>query len=141
LRCWLRHAKIQENPLPRGCNAPQENRNVMAHPLPVSDQGVREQLILRGICQAQHPAIRLELFGTLRMRSGQAHIAMRADTIRTALVALLQFQPTFARLLPPIEQLPESHRFSINGTAVTTDLDTPLQEGDNLMLFSASVGG
>ena len=102
---------------------------------------MREQLIRRGICQADHPAIRVELFGSLRIRSGQSHIPMRADTIRTAIIALLQTQPSFARLLPPLEQLPESHRFSVNGMAVTTDLDTPLHEGDNLMLFSATVGG
>jgi molybdopterin converting factor small subunit len=113
----------------------------MAESSPQSDQGIRDQMIRQGICLADHPAIRLELFGSLRIRSGQTHVPMRADTIRTAMTALLKSHPALVRLLPPIEELPESHRFSINGTVVTTDLDTPLQEGDNLMLFSATVGG
>ena len=107
----------------------------------VSDQGIRDQLIQQGICQPDHPAIRVELFGTLRVRSGQSYVPMHANTIRTAMSALMRSHPGIARLLPPLDQLSDSHRFSINGKTVTTDLDTPLREGDTLLLFSATVGG
>jgi hypothetical protein len=107
----------------------------------VTADGFREQLIHRGICQADHPAIEFELYGSLRIRTGFAQIPLRADSIRTAVLALLRLQPAIERLLPPVDHLADSHRFSINGSAVTTDLDTPLREGDHLILFSASVGG
>ncbi len=88
-----------------------------------------------------HPAVRVELYGSLRIRTGQADVALRADSIRTAMGVLREARPELKRLLPLVAQLPETHRFSINGHAVTTDLDTPLREGDHVVLFSASVGG
>jgi molybdopterin converting factor small subunit len=83
----------------------------------------------------------VELYGSLRIRAGQAAVAMRADTIRTAMELLLEARPELKRLLPGPERLPETHRFSINGLTVTTDLDTFLSDGDRVVLFSASVGG
>jgi molybdopterin converting factor small subunit len=88
-----------------------------------------------------HPAVSVELYGTLRIRTGRTAVALRADSIRTAMRVLVEAVPGLTRLLPPEEELPSTHRFSINGSAVTTDLDTPLREGDHLVLFSASVGG
>ena len=90
---------------------------------------------------AAHPAVSVELYGTLRIRTGRPALALRADSIRTALRLLREALPELARHLPPEEELPHTHRFSINGGAVTTDLDTPLREGDHVVLFSASVGG
>jgi molybdopterin converting factor small subunit len=87
------------------------------------------------------PAVHVELYGSLRMRSGQASIALRANSIRTALSLLVETLPELKRLLPTVEELPLTHRFSVNGHTVTTDLDTPLHDGDHLVLFSASVGG
>jgi molybdopterin converting factor small subunit len=83
----------------------------------------------------------VELYGTLRIRTGQASVPVHAATIRAAMRALAETRPEIGRLLPPVEQLALTHRFSINGRGVTTDLDTPLVEGDRLILFSASVGG
>lgn len=90
---------------------------------------------------AAHPAVSVELYGTLRLRSGRPAVALRADSIRTALRLLREALPELGRHLPPENELPHTHRFSINGSAVTTDLDTPLREGDHVVLFSASVGG
>ena len=88
-----------------------------------------------------HPQVRVELYGSLRIKTGRPAVTLRADSIRTALRGLLASVPEAARILPPEDELPRTHRFSINGAAVTTDLDTPLREGDQLVLFSASVGG
>jgi hypothetical protein len=104
-------------------------------------EGFREDLIRQGICRADHPAVEFELYGSLRLRTGVATVPLRADSIRTAVTALLRLQPALQRVLPPVDSLPDSHRFSINGAAVTTDLDAPLRDGDHLILFSASVGG
>jgi molybdopterin converting factor small subunit len=90
---------------------------------------------------AAHPAVTVELYGTLRIRAGRPAVALRSDSIRTALRLLREALPALARHLPPEADLPRTHRFSINGGAVTTDLDAPLREGDHLVLFSASVGG
>ena len=105
------------------------------------DEEIRESLTRRGVCSANHPAVGVELYGSLRIRSGRSRIPMRADSIRTAMSVLLLAEPGLKRLLPPVDQLAENHRFSINGRTITTDLDTPLQEGDLLILFNASVGG
>lgn len=88
-----------------------------------------------------HPQVRVELYGSLRIRTGRPAVTLRADSIRTALRGLVAALPEVARVLPPEDELPRTHRFSINGASVTTDLDTPLREGDQLVLFSASVGG
>jgi molybdopterin converting factor small subunit len=106
-----------------------------------ADETNRAALTRRGLCSQEHPAVSVELYGSLAIRSGQSRVALRADTIRTALAVLLLAQPNLARLLGPPETLAENHRFSINGRTITTDLDTPLKEGDHLILFSASVGG
>jgi hypothetical protein len=97
--------------------------------------------LLRVWGDAAHPAVSLELYGTLRIRAGRPAVALRADSIRTAMRLLLEALPELARHLPPEADLPRTHRFSINGGAVTTDLDAALREGDHLVLFSASVGG
>ena len=105
------------------------------------DDAVLESLTRRGLCSPEHPAVSVELYGSLRIRSGQSRIELRADTIRTAMEVMLRVHPALAKRLPPVHQLTENHRFSINGHVITTDLDTPLKEGDHLILFSASVGG
>jgi len=106
-----------------------------------SEEADRDALTRQGLCLKEHPAVSIELYGSLSIRSGLARVALRADTIRGALSVLVLAQPTVARLLGPLDKLAEYHRFSINGRAITTDLDTPLKEGDRLVLFSASVGG
>lgn len=106
-----------------------------------SEEATREALTRRGLCSKEHPAVSVELYGSLAIRSGQSRVALRADTIRTALAVLALAQPALVRLLGPTDQLAENHRFSINGRTITTDLDAPLKEGDHLILFSASVGG
>lgn len=107
----------------------------------VDTSAERRSLVEAGLCQEHHPAVTVELYGSLRLKAGRAVVPMRADTIATAVVVLRRVCPPVARLLPEGDALTENFRFSVNGHAVTTDLSAPLREGDRLILFSASVGG
>ncbi len=113
----------------------------MVEALRAPDEAFLERLVRDGVCLVEHPVVQVELYGSLRLRTGRAAVPLHADTIRTAMAALLKTYPALTRLLPPLEQLAETHRFSINGRTVTTDLATPLHAGDQVILFSASVGG
>jgi hypothetical protein len=107
-------------------------------PDPAAD---RRTLVDTGLCLEAHPAITLELYGSLRSKAGREFVPMRADTIGTAVAVLKRVCPQVARLLPEGAALAENFRFAINGHSVTTDLSAGLSEGDRLILFSASVGG
>jgi len=101
----------------------------------------RRALVETGVCQSIHPAVTLELYGNLRLKTGRDVLPMRAESIATALAVLKRVCPQAERLLPQGAALAEHFRFSINGRVVTTDITTALQEGDHVILFSASVGG
>lgn len=90
---------------------------------------------------ATHPVVVLELYGSLRVRTGCEALRLHADTIATAVAVLKGVYPQAARLLPEAAQLGEHYRFSINGRAVTNDPASLLRSGDRVVLFSASVGG
>jgi hypothetical protein len=108
----------------------------------VPDSSVdRRSLVEAGVCQEQHPAVTVELYGSLRLKAGRELVPMRADTIATAIMVLRRAHPPLSKLLPEGDALTENFRFSVNGRAITTDLSAPLHEGDRLILFSASVGG
>ncbi len=102
---------------------------------------LRALLVTRGFCAGDAPAVSLELYGGLRLRTGCEVLPLHAETVGAALEALRRIFPVVERLLPNPEELGEYYRFSINGKTVTTDLEQRLVEGDRLILFSASVGG
>ena len=101
----------------------------------------RRALAHFGFCDADHPAMTLELYGSLRIKTGCALLPLHAERIETAFAALRRIFPEAERILPEVSDMGEHFRFSVNGRTVTTDLAQPLSEGDHLILFSASVGG
>jgi molybdopterin converting factor small subunit len=114
----------------------------LAPETPLEDAAaLRALLVARGFCAGDAPAVSLELYGGLRLRTGCEVLPLHAETVGAALEALRRIFPVVERLLPNHEELGEYYRFSINGKTVTTDLEQPLAEGDQLILFSASVGG
>lgn len=106
-----------------------------------SAEAYRRALAHHGLCDSAQAAVTLELFGSLRIRTGAADLPIHADTVGRALQALRRICPETEKLLPPEGELGEHFRFSINGQTVTTELAHPLREGDRLILFSATVGG
>jgi molybdopterin-guanine dinucleotide biosynthesis protein A len=106
-----------------------------------SPEEYRRALTHLGFCDAAHPAITLELYGNLRIKTGCESLPMRGDRVETAFRVFRAVYPEAGRWLPETEALPEHFRFSINGSEVTTSLDHPLRENDQLILFSATVGG
>ncbi len=110
--------------------------------LPVRDEDTyRRALAWLGLCDPAAPAVTLELYGNLRIRTGCAGLPIHAGTVAAAVAALFRVHPEAGRLLGPPERLGEHFRFALNGEAVTTDPEYPLRAGDRLVLFSAAVGG
>ena len=144
------HTKIEEDKASRGAGQaggefgrlPPELLAKLTPPMPVrTDSDCRRALVRLGYCDGARPAVSLELFGGLRLKSGCRMLPMHAGTIGEALEVLSRVYPKAGRLLPRPEELGRHYRFSVNGTDVTTDLAYPLGENDQLILFSASVGG
>jgi molybdopterin converting factor small subunit len=95
--------------------------------------------------------IQVELFGVPRLRAGTARLdvamALEGASLGEALGAL-------ARLCPALEtsgvvevmadgrgRARPSYRVSLNGDRFVSSPETPLADGDTLLLLSADVGG
>ena len=106
-----------------------------------SPEAYRRALAHLGFCDGAHPAVTLELYGNLRIRTGCGELPIHGDSVRTVCRVLQRVYPESCKWLPEPEQLAEHFRFSINGGEVVAELDHPLRENDHLILFSATVGG
>ncbi|MDH4247467.1 MAG: MoaD/ThiS family protein [Deltaproteobacteria bacterium] len=106
-----------------------------------SPEETRAALVAQGRCHPGHPAVTLELYGNLRLKAGCASLPIRADSVSTALDLLLTLIPSLSAQLPTGPALFEHYRVSINGRNLVRELDHALEEGDHLVLFSATVGG
>lgn len=109
--------------------------------LPGDAGEIRASLVKAGHCQPEKPAVTLELYGGLRIKSGCSVLPLHAMNIAEAIGVLRRVFPKADDLLPDEKELGDHYRFSINGKTVTRDLSHPLANGDRLILFSASVGG
>jgi len=101
----------------------------------------RRALAVLGFCDPRAPAVTLELYGSLRLRTGCAALPLHAATVGAAVEALRRVYPELARTLGAPAGWGEHFRVAVNGGSVTTDAGRPLREGDALVLFSAEVGG
>ena len=108
---------------------------------PRDAEEARTMLCAMGLCETIHPAVVLELYGGLRIRTGCACLPLRAGTILGALQVLARVYPRTTEFFPDPRLAGEHYRFSINGGKVGQDVHASLSEGDRLILFSASVGG
>lgn len=85
--------------------------------------------------------ISIELYGVPRLRAGISRVSVEAARLAEALDGLGRACP--ALVGPVVERgnvLP-SFKVSINGDRFVSDPDTPLTEGDVLLILSADVGG
>ncbi len=87
------------------------------------------------------PEIRCELFGVPRLRAGTDLVVLRARRLGGAIDGLVRAHPALAALLDPDGSLHRAYRVSLNGDRFVRDRDTPLAEGDTLLVLAADVGG
>ncbi len=116
-------------------------RKIAGESLPRNAGAIRASLVEAGHCQPEKPAVILELYGGLRIKTGCSVLPLHAMNIAEAIGVLRRVFPKADDLLPDGKELGEHYRFSINGKTVTRDVTHPLADGDRLILFSASVGG
>jgi molybdopterin converting factor small subunit len=108
---------------------------------PESPEAARAALAVLGLCDPARPAVTLELYGGLRLRTGCRALPLHAGTVREALDVLREVYPKSRRLMPDDGAADGHYRFSINGRDVTADEAHVLRAGDQVIVFSASVGG
>jgi molybdopterin converting factor small subunit len=85
--------------------------------------------------------VAIELFGIPRLRAGIGLIRVDASSIREALAELCRACPALEDSLLRQGRVHEAFRLSVNGETFVSDLNTPLRDGDALLLLSADVGG
>lgn len=108
---------------------------------PETPEAVRAALVQLGLSDGAQPAVTVELYGGLRLRTGCRALPLHAGTVAQALDVLCAVYPKAARLLAADGAGEGHYRYSLNGRDVTADAGHPLQAGDHLIVFSASVGG
>jgi sulfur-carrier protein len=82
----------------------------------------------------------VELLGIPRERAGISELEVEADTLGQLLNALATRCPALGELISA-EGLHPSLAANLNGDAFVSALDTPLAQGDRLLILSADVGG
>jgi len=85
--------------------------------------------------------ITIELYGIPRLRAGSGRVTLEAATVGEALVGLGRIYPALARSVVMGEGVHPAYRLSLNGDRFVTDPQTPLADGDALLLLAADVGG
>lgn len=85
--------------------------------------------------------VRFEFFGVPRLRAGRAELSVEGETVGEALGALARALPKLGGMLLPGPALHPAYRLSLNGERFVSDPETPLAEGDCLLLLAADVGG
>lgn len=83
----------------------------------------------------------IELYGAPRLRAGTARLTVDADTLAGALDALSLACPALAGAVVSRGRALPAYRVSLNGERFVSEPETPLSEGDVLLLLSADVGG
>ncbi len=83
----------------------------------------------------------IELFGTARLRAGLARLEVASDTLGGAISALTRACPSLVGPVIVGGSLHPAYRLSLNGDRFVTEPETPLVDGDCLLLISADAGG
>jgi molybdopterin converting factor small subunit len=83
--------------------------------------------------------VRVEFYGLARLRAGVAELAADAATVRAALEAAAAACPG----LNPLRdgRVSPEYLVSVGGGRFVTDPDTPLTDGDSLVVLGADAGG
>jgi molybdopterin converting factor small subunit len=85
--------------------------------------------------------IRLEFYGIVRSRAGRAALDVSARTLREALQQAVAQCPALEEVCTPDGRLRPGFLVNLNGCRFVCDEQTPLWDGDTVLLLSADVGG
>jgi molybdopterin converting factor small subunit len=86
--------------------------------------------------------ITIELYGVPRLRAGTGRVTLaEAATLALALDALGQTCPALDGTVIHSGRVHPAYRLSLNGDRFVSDPETPLSDGDVLLLMAADVGG
>ena len=85
--------------------------------------------------------VRVELFGIARLRAGVSQVVVEATTLGGALTEAAREVPELEGVVLSQGRVLPAHRVSLNGERFLEDPETPLLDGDFLLLISADVGG
>jgi molybdopterin converting factor small subunit len=83
----------------------------------------------------------IEFYGIPRLRAGTNRLRLEASSVGQALRELAQVCPALAGSVLGDGGVQQAYRLSLNGQRFVSDPQTPLTEGDVLLLLSADVGG
>ena len=84
--------------------------------------------------------MRVELLGVPRERAGVAELELQADTLGQLLTALADICPRLGDLVLD-GRLQPSVVANLNGERFVSDPQTPLRDGDAVLILSADAGG
>lgn len=85
--------------------------------------------------------ITIELFGVPRLRAGTERVSVEARSLGEAFRALGLACPALAPSVVDAGLLARAYMVAVNGIQLTADPETPLAEGDVVVLVSAEAGG
>ena len=87
------------------------------------------------------PMIQIEFYGVPRLRAGMSRLRLEASSVGQALRGLVDACPALNDSVLPDGRIEPAYKLSLNGERFVSDPQTPLSEGDVLLLLSADVGG
>ena len=85
--------------------------------------------------------VTIELFGVPRLRAGFGRLEVEGSRLRDALRALAKACPALDGSVIVDGVARAAYKVSLNGESFVTDPETPLAEGDAVLLLAADVGG
>jgi len=85
--------------------------------------------------------VTIELYGVARLRAGRASVEVGGRSLGEALAALGAACPALEPAVVTAGRLGPAWLVAVNGAQITADPNTPLAEGDVVVLVSADAGG
>lgn len=85
--------------------------------------------------------VQVELYGIARVRAGTAVTTAEGSCLGEVLRDLARRYPSLAVCCVEDDHLRPGFTANLNGARFVTAPETPLQEGDTLLLLSADAGG
>jgi molybdopterin converting factor small subunit len=85
--------------------------------------------------------ISIEFFGVPRLRAGTSKVSLEAGSLASAMEGLGRVCPSLNGSVLQEGWIHPAYRLCLNGDQFVSDPETPLADGDVLLLLAADVGG